>query len=332
MTEETPEVVDNEQDSNTQTSPGTQLRLAREAQGMTQLDMANKLYLRVSNIDDIEHDKINDNSSVTFAKGYVKLYAKHLGLDVAAVVESFEQYHTAKPEPAKLQSFSRRVAKQANDDRWMMVTYVILIVVIASAVVWWFQQTDSTSDLFESVTNESEDVAAVVTAEDSQDSVDTSVQTFDSTQAPADENVDSESSLASDGATDEPLSTPVQEDVLADQYAATVADDADERSEFVAETTPQVAVAEPVNLGASVELVFTFSEDCWVNITDASGERIAYGIKAAGRVMPVTGYAPFEVTLGAPQVVKLTFDGEPVDLSRFREGRTARFNLPLQES
>ena len=80
---------------------------------------------------------------------------------------------------------------------------------------------------------------------------------------------------------------------------------------------------------ASIELVFTFSGDCWMNLTDATGEAIAYGVKASGRVMPVSGIPPFEVTLGAPEVVQISYNGEPVDMSGFQAGRTARFSLPL---
>ena len=83
-----------------------------------------------------------------------------------------------------------------------------------------------------------------------------------------------------------------------------------------------------VQAPASVEVLFNFSGDCWVNITDATGDAIAYGTKVAGRIMAISGVPPFEVTLGAPQNVSITFAGEPVDLSDIPEGRSARFTLP----
>ena len=80
----------------------------------------------------------------------------------------------------------------------------------------------------------------------------------------------------------------------------------------------------------SIELVFTFAEDCWIKVTDATGNDIAYGVKDAGRIMPVSGMPPFSVVLGAPAGVSISYAGTPVDLSGFPYNRTARFNLPLE--
>ena len=80
-----------------------------------------------------------------------------------------------------------------------------------------------------------------------------------------------------------------------------------------------------------VELMFTFSNDCWIKITDATGNDIAYGIKAAGRVMPVSGQPPFSIILGTPTEVSISYAGADVDLSFLPRNRTGRFTLPLQE-
>jgi cytoskeleton protein RodZ len=68
-----------------------------------------------------------------------------------------------------------------------------------------------------------------------------------------------------------------------------------------------------------------------MNLSDATGENIAYGVKVKGRVMPVTGIPPFVVTLGAPEVVKIRYSGEPLDMSFLPSGRIAKFDLPLSE-
>lgn len=67
-----------------------------------------------------------------------------------------------------------------------------------------------------------------------------------------------------------------------------------------------------------------------MNLVDATGEAIAFGIKKSGRVMPVSGIPPFEVTLGKPQYVSISYAGETVDMSQFDGTRTAKFNLPMQ--
>ena len=94
-------------------------------------------------------------------------------------------------------------------------------------------------------------------------------------------------------------------------------------------TDEPITVDEVVFDTPSVAVSFTFSGDCWVNIYDATGERIAWGIKKLGYVMNITGQAPFNITLGKPELVVIDFDGQAIDMSQFREGQIAKFTLPL---
>ena len=123
--------VISQQEENTP-SPGAMLKARREKLGLSQQDIADKLFLKSKQINDLESDIIDEKSSVTFTKGYVRNYAKQLGMNSHEVIEAFERYHnqTSVPSSEKLQSFSKRVAKQTHDDRWMMVTYVILLLII----------------------------------------------------------------------------------------------------------------------------------------------------------------------------------------------------------
>lgn len=79
------------------------------------------------------------------------------------------------------------------------------------------------------------------------------------------------------------------------------------------------------------QLEMRFSENCWVDVTDAEGNRIAYGTKQAGYIMQLTGKAPFVVTLGNPSVVSITFNQQAVDMSALAAGRVAKFTIPESE-
>jgi len=301
-------------------SPGQVLREAREKQGLTQQAIADKLYLKVGIIDDLEQNRIDDSTSVTFFKGYVRLYAKNLGLNPEEVLTLFNQYHTTPKPPAKLQSFSRRVAKQAHDDRWMMVTYGIAIVLIAGVVVWWYQQSANDSNELPAATQNAQQQSAPTLANREPQPEPVVTQ--------SDESPTSEV-ITGDADTEMP-NQPSQQYVTEDSSSPvdTMSDESlDTKPPTTDEASPQV-MSEG---GETVALVFNFSADCWVNITDASGEAIAYGIKAAGYEMQVSGLPPFEVTLGAPDVVQISYDGEAVDMSGFDPTRTAKFSLPMQE-
>lgn len=294
-------------------SPGQVLREAREKLGLSQKDIADKLYLKVGIISDIEDNLMDETTSVTFIKGYVRLYAKNVGLKQEEVLTLFEQYHTTPKAPAKLQSFSRRVAKQAHDDRWMMVTYIIALILIGGVVIWWYQQpaNDSEQEPVPKPAVVSSSVpSATVTENSNRDAEDDLSATTTSDDAYLSDTSTNEASTGDDIAQsdEQPDVIPVSESDLSYE------EEDDAETDF-----------------APVNLTFTFQDECWVNVTDASGEAIAYGIKAAGYVMQVSGMPPFEVTLGAPQVVKIDYAGEAVDMSGFDPKRTAKFNLPMQE-
>ncbi len=321
-------------------SPGNMLKEARVQQGMSVEQIASKLFLNVSQIASIEADELESASSITFVKGYVKNYSRLLGLDTSVVITAFEQIHKAKEPEAKLQSFSRRVAKQNHDDRWMLVTYGILLLLVAGVVVWWYQQpSDVTPTTVESQATSDNEPLSQPTEESTEPTVAAiSTDAPILIQPPPTEQQSATESLPAD--TDVALTTNTERPELAiqdnseqaiDSEAPTVAEIADE-GELLAEGADEGAqfVDLESNLPEPILMVFTFGEDCWVNITDATGEDIAYGVKQSGRVMSISGVPPVEVTLGAPDNVAITVNGDAVDMSGYNNGRTARFTLPIQ--
>jgi len=351
-------------ENNTTPSPGQMLRERREALGLSQQQVADKLFLKAHQINDLEEDRLDDNASITFTKGYVRNYAKQLGLDSAAVINAFEQRHVTAEPPAKLQSFSKRVAKQTHDDRWMMVTYLILLLIIGGVVAWWYQQpsdegtagntpgntvestVDSTAErtVVERIKEEAGNTPVSSSngrlGEPSSDEAgngnarqDNARQAVDS----VDNSINPEAS--SQGALNDSHSQLIEQatpaNVSPDNGGVSGAN-IDESNNLTALVSNRadgtVALQQntsPVPTSAPIQMAFTFEDDCWVNIKDATGEAIAYGVKQKGRVMEIQGVPPVEVTLGAPDNVRISINNEPVDISSYQNGTTARFTLPL---
>lgn len=299
--------------------PGEILKLAREKANLSCQDVADKMKLKKSLVEDIEQDNFDINLSLTFVRGYLKLYAKHVNVDEAEILSAFENLSTQKKEPAKLQSFSRRVAHQANDDKLMLVTHLIVAVVIALVVIWWFQQSSNNSTT-SNVNNYPEDVTQeVIPKED----------------PPIENKILAGSDNLTPVSIDDSVVVTQNEEFLTDIETQTI-DDQISSNQIEGDTSNfgeqadiiETTITESVE---PVELIFEFSGDCWMNLADATGENIAYGVKVKGRVMPVTGIPPFVVTLGAPEVVKIRYAGELLDMSFLPSGRIAKFDLPLSE-
>lgn len=330
----------NSQQQESTPSPGAMLKARRETLGLSQQDIADKLFLKVNQINDLECDVIDEKSSVTFTKGYVRNYAKQLGLDSQAVIEAFERYHnqTSVPSSEKLQSFSKRVAKQTHDDRWMMVTYIILLLIIAGVVAWWYQQPsdDTVSDLTLPEAVKREAANTPIPSQPADDNIEFAESAIDDEPSESDLSSENEvtegaqpstnlSSLDNDGFT--------QEGDLDDGAISspdTAVNDSNNLTNLLnsdaVESAPSLELSSDA---APISMSFTFDDDCWVNIKDATGEAIAYGVKQKGRVMEIQGVPPVEVTLGAPDNVRISVNGESVDISSYQNGRTARFTLPM---
>ncbi|CAD5265899.1 Helix-turn-helix domain-containing protein [Alteromonas sp. 38] len=331
-------------------SPGKMLQERRESLGLTQQQIADKLFLKVSQINALEEDAVDKTTSITFTKGYVRNYAKQLGLNAEHVVAAFEQYHTSVEPPAKLQSFSRRVAKQTHDDRWMMVTYIILLLIIGGIVVWWVQQPSDEAiveapnldEIKEEAANTPIPEATNHTSSGALNSANTNTATDTGSAAlPQSGNGNFTSngnssfepsptnSQPNSGNTDDESLPPSAGINESNNLTALVSNSDSGEIRLGSQVTNNSSDTGSQSGAVPISMTFTFDDDCWVNIKDATGEAIAYGVKQSGRVMEIQGVPPVAVTLGKPDNVRISVNGDPVDITAFQNGQIARFSLPM---
>lgn len=74
-------------------------------------------------------------------------------------------------------------------------------------------------------------------------------------------------------------------------------------------------------------LVLSFADECWAEVFDATGERIAFGLYKKGRVLKLSGVAPFQLKLGDPSVVEIQYRDQTIK-GEFTPGRSAHFSVP----
>ncbi|MGF1685915.1 cytoskeleton protein RodZ [Photobacterium japonica] len=316
--------------------PGDMLRQAREKLGYSQKDVASRLRLRQSVVSDIENNHFEEAQLATFTRGYVRSYAKFVGLDENTILAKLDQHGHAQPQEQEMQSFSRRTKREAHDSRIMRLTWVLAVLFVGLTGVWWWQSLQMTPEA---------DLPATVTAQNPP--LDESLATGGQTPAVTAEttltalNPAQEAQLtvtntpAIDVATETPTlsADEAPKADFVDSFTEVVQDDATndaitpDANATDAESTAETPVpAEPVVVASDLEMRFT--GDCWIDIRDAKGKRLDTGVKKAGDVLKLDGDAPFKVVLGAPGVVTMRYQGEPVDLSRYPAGKVARLKLP----
>lgn len=291
--------------------PGTMLKEGREKLKLSQSEVAKRLNFKLSLVGDIENENFPSDVPSTFTRGYLKNYAKLVQVPVEEVLASFEMLGVARTQGAEMQSFSRQTEKQAENSRLMLLSYLIVFILIGLTVMWWYQNKQQTSDNVVIPPN-------AVEIETTNDATDTTPE-LDSTQT----------QLAQQALDELVESVDLEESVI--ESATLPVAEIHEPLEPEQPIEDSSQITDNIALGEAVTVVFNFAENCWVNISDSTGERIAYGMKNSGYEMTISGIPPFSITLGRPEQVSISYDGQTVDMSRFTAGHIAKFELPLNE-
>ncbi|AOT07084.1 RodZ domain-containing protein [Pseudoalteromonas luteoviolacea] len=316
-------------------SLGQTLANARTEQSLSFDDIAARLKLNHSQITKLENDEYQTLGPETFVRGYIKSYSSLLGLDSESVLALYETPDVPE-QKRNMKSFSRRTEKEANDNRLMVVSYLMLIVFVGLSAFWWWQ-TASKKDSSEEISGLSEAIATqsssvTPTSEASPTKAIEPMVTEQQTVA-SQKNELSESFNMEVAPTTESVNSDAQQ--VTEQQSSSVNPVADESFNVqIQGSESPVRSPESQNTLATPsmsQVVMYFEQDSWVEIFDATQERVAFGVKKAGYTMTVTGQAPFSVVLGKHQVVSIELDGQPIDISGLPRNRLAKFKLPLAE-
>jgi cytoskeleton protein RodZ len=300
--------------------PGLMLSEARKKLSLSEEEVSSRLNFRKKLVNEIEQDIFDPLLPATFNRGYLRSYAELVGVDVKEVLSAYDMLGVAEMQRSEMQSFSNLTEKQAEHSRLMWISYFIVALLVGMVGLWWVQEPKLSVNLFNKSTQEqvtSGNIADKNIAQKNSISPDLP-QVETSKQTEITKSINSEQKVLE--------ATIVEPKVVVNEEPLRVNPELETNTELdiaaelknVTEQLPDISTA-----------VFIFSGDCWVNIFDATGERIAWGVKKSGYVMTVTGKAPLKVTLGKPELATINFNDEPVDLSSFNVGNIAKFTLPL---
>jgi cytoskeleton protein RodZ len=314
-----PEVV-----AATRVNPGETLRLARESRGWALADVARKLNLTVSSLSNLEAGAFDKLPGHTFARGYIRTYAKLLDMDQAAQVQAFDQITGTNAQGSSVHGLGKidepsRLAHNAL----RIVSLLLLVIVIGGGFFWWQDQAgqrgkDTTPVALEHVEVESADGTTQIHPLDGPDEPAPPVEPTaqgTTTQAPLVNSVPLDPSPAASQPS-VPVTAPAPT-VTAPVAAAQTA------PATLSAATP--AAAAPA--AGEGQVAMQFVENCWIQITDATGKTLSSGVKRKGDSVQVNGKPPFAVRLGFARGAQVSYNGQPVDLKPFTSGETARLKL-----
>ncbi len=316
-------------------NPGETLRQARESNGWSLAEVALKLNLTTTSLGNLEAGAFDKLPGHTFARGYIRAYAKLLGIDQAVLVQEFDQFTGTDSQGSNVHGLGRiEEPVRVSHTILRIVSLLLLIAVIGGGFVWWQDQTslrskDLTSNAMEHVEVESADGTtqihpldepedqAVAEAQAAPEAPATTEQAAPQT-APAE--------TAAVPAPAAPAHTPTAPIAQAHTPAAP--------AQAPATTTPAAPAAPamsppttPALIAGDGRVQITFIADCWTQVTDGNGKVLFSGLKRKGDTLDQGGKPPLTLRLGFARGAQVAYNGQPVDVAPFTSGETARLKL-----
>ncbi len=284
---------DDESSANEAESPlgGERLAEARRAQQISVLEIAKELHLDEPKVRALERNEFDVLGAPVFAKGHLRKYAQLVQVDESDVMADYYQLSRASAMPPVI-STRPRSRREMSPGPWIAV--IVVIIVVATAY-WWFTSQP-----------------AVV-------------------EQPLQEPMPQESTVQEPTPQEALPATETEALPVEEQEAVEETDDDSavlQSAVDTAETTGVDAAEGPQPGDGQMQMLITYSGDCWTEISDAKGRRLFFGLGTDGRTVELSGEAPFNVLFGNAANVSILVNGVERAISAAeRRGNTARLTV-----
>ena len=334
---------------------GQQLMLAREKAGMTLDEAARALNLKEEMVEAIEDSALDKLPPVTFVQGYIRSYAKLLGLSEEKILDEFEaevphtlesELHPRPPSPDGANSQSPFIKLIS-----LLIIVLALLVLVYAVYSYYIERTEHIeqasltaddammqlppeSPLIEQQAGISDDDALTVDTQLASAEVEEilpepvvePVAALAQQEALKLEQVDTEQAEAEQAGTE-------QVDVEEASADAAVADAMSTEDTVASEVSIEdiMPVAKPQPITGGDVLALSAEQESWAQIVDANDIQLFYGMMKPGRELSLTGQAPFEVFLGNAPVVSLSLNSTSIDMRKYiRSNNIAQFKISVE--
>ena len=112
-----------------------QLRTERERQQLSQESIATQLNLSLKTVNLLESNEFSSLPPPTFTRGYLRAYAKLLGIDDGDLMEVYNEYAPADPNLGTTNHVVKDTKSSHPAVRW--ATLSIVVVISTLLVFWW---------------------------------------------------------------------------------------------------------------------------------------------------------------------------------------------------
>lgn len=291
-----------------------QLREAREAHGMTVAEVARYLKLTPRQIEAMEAGDLSHLPEVTFARGFIRNYARLLKLDPQPLLTGLEPPREAilAAQPARLGNMPGPRAARFSAWPAAAICLILFLLLCAAWFYGWFEPRDEQH--LADVVAQSEPAPGVQALPE----LSAPIAVSEPAPAPQAEASAAPAAVVDSSAPVVAVSAPLAASSPVAMPAASAA----------LAALPVAAASAPALQAGQVRLVFSFDVEAWVEVRDAAGRIIFSRLNQPGSTQEVLGGGPLSVVIGNASGVKLVANGRPVELAQHTKVNVARLTLP----
>ena len=284
-------------------SVGQRLCAGREARGWTIDEVAVKLKLGPDQIVALESDELSRMHCNAIARGFIRNYARLLGLDAAELMSALDQNVTLRQNAIAVPgSIDVPVSAGRRNYFWIVASLLLLFAVAAA---YLFLPSDFVQTTISSFKDRFGEAAVQQASPSETRMVSEEPSTPISTMPDASAGAISAPVIIAPGAASSMASPPADENVTS--VSAPVAGDFANAEDNV--------------------LKFSFAQSSWVEVKDRNGKVIFSQLNPPDSQREVKGQPPFSLLIGNAGNVSLSYRGKPVDLSRRSRDGVARVTV-----
>jgi cytoskeleton protein RodZ len=299
--------------------PGARLKGARETAGLSLDQVAQQLKLAPRQVKALEDEDFGKLPGRTFARGFVRNYARLLNLDSDDLLALMpDAAHAPALGSPALQSTGTTMAElptaavnRSNFMRWLIPLVLVAFIVGAAAYEWYRGGLVAPGDVPRTVATAPQADAQLPAQLPPQSPAQLRTQPPANPPTPAAPPAGTTSTL---------LPNPL----AAGGQAAESSPAPEARDASPAAAAP---IAAPEPAAAPAPLVLSYRGPSWTEVRDRSGQLLIARLVTEGSQQSIRGTPPFDLVIGNAHVVTLTYQGKPIDLSRYTRQNVARLRL-----
>lgn len=300
-------------------SVGAILRAEREARGLSVEEIAERVKYSVRQIGALEQDDVEHLPQGTFLRGFVRSYARVLGMDEAALLAGTLTRTEHLFDVTDVQAGGAPLPQPGDESRRShYLMFGALIVVILLAVIFWLQR----EEVAPSVGSGGFAADAVGPASAVSPVPGGGVKEAEPVVVRPPANIKPAAAVAL-------ISPRVAADAPKKPAQPTSANLPEAMGGIQPESSVSAAKLVPLELLMKRPIRIVFNETAWMEIVDVNGEVLLSRITQAGDEKWIGGAnrAPYRVTIGRPTAIRMYYHGEEVNLSQYNPAGIAKLVL-----